>query len=88
MAMARKEKTKVNAYMRYHSRSELPKAVAFFCGAEGGGVTASPLAPGSALRQVALFGLVFVPPLVVAESDPSLFFTALDYAGTSGTLSA
>ena len=33
------------------------------------------------MRQVALFGLVFVPPLVVAESDPSLFFTALDYAG-------
>ena len=49
---------------------------------EGGATTAaSPLAPGSALRQVALFGLVFLPPLVVAESDPSLFFTALDYAG-------
>ena len=40
------------------------------------------------MRQVALFGLVFVPPLVVAESDPSLFFTALDYAGALGTLSA
>ena len=38
-------------------------------------------------NQVALFGLVFLPPLVVAESDPSLFFTALDYAGASGTLS-
>jgi len=31
-----------------------------------------------------LFGLVFVPPLVLALSDPGIFFTALDYGGAFG----
>jgi tyrosine-specific transport protein len=31
-----------------------------------------------------LFGLVFVPPLVLALSDPEIFFKALDYGGAFG----
>ena len=50
-------------------------------GGEGGG------GGGLLLRNAALFGLTLLPPLAVAESDPSLFFVALDYAGAFGILS-
>ena len=35
----------------------------------------------STRAQVALYAMTLLPPLLVAESDPSLFFTALDNAG-------
>ncbi|KAL1520448.1 hypothetical protein AB1Y20_022030 [Prymnesium parvum] len=37
-------------------------------------------------EKAALYGLTLLPPLAVAEWDPSLFFAALDNAGTYGIL--
>ena len=36
--------------------------------------------------KAALYALVLLPPVLVASSDPSLFFAALDNAGTFGIL--
>uniref|UniRef100_A0A7S0L3X4 Amino acid transporter transmembrane domain-containing protein n=1 Tax=Coccolithus braarudii TaxID=221442 RepID=A0A7S0L3X4_9EUKA len=37
-------------------------------------------------RRLALYAMALLPPLLIAESDPSLFFAALDNAGTFGIL--